>query len=75
MLFLKKQNLHLISFSECAVTITQPLGVITSPGFPQPYRNGIDCTWNIQLPIGQMIQYNYSNFDVEYDNWCDIFPG
>ena len=73
--FSKKQNPHLILFSECAVTITQPLGVITSPGFPQPYRNGIDCTWNIQLPIGQMIQYNFSNFDVEYDNWCDIFPG
>ena len=64
------QNLYIISFSDCAVTITQPLGVITSPGFPQPYRNGIDCTWNIQLSIGQLIQFNFSHFDVEYDPSC-----
>ena len=73
MLFLKKQNLQLISFSECAVTITQPLGVITSPGFPQPYRNGIDCTWKIQLPIGQFIQYNFLHFDVEDTGLCVDF--
>ena len=46
----------LISYLDCAVTITQPFGVISSPGFPEPYRNGIDCTWNIQLSIGQLIQ-------------------
>ena len=55
---------YVISFSECAVTITQPSGVITSPGFPQPYRNAIDCTWNIQLLIGQFIQFNFLHFDV-----------
>ena len=42
----------------------QPLGVITSPGFPQPYSHGIDCTWNIQLQIGQLIQFNFSHFDI-----------
>ena len=64
MLLLNNQNLHLISFSECAVTITQPLGVITSPGFPQPYRNGIDCTWNIQLQIGQLINISFLHFEL-----------
>ena len=54
-----------ISFSDCHVTITQPFGVITSPGFPQLYQNGIDCTWNIQVPIGQLIQFNFLRFDVE----------
>ena len=58
------KNLHLISFSECAVTITQPSGVITSPGFPQPYRNGIDCTWNIQLQIGQLINISFLHFEL-----------
>ena len=66
----KKPNLHLYSFSECAVTITQPLGVITSPGFPHPYRNRINCTWNIQLSRGQFIQFNFLHFDVAYDNNC-----
>ena len=72
-----------ISLSDCAVTITQPFGVITSPGFPQLYRNGIDCTWNIQLSSGQLIHFFFLQFDVEDDyaygcGWdtsaSDIFP-
>ena len=71
---LNNQNLHIISFSDCAVTMTQLLGVITSPGFPHLYRNGIDCTWNIQLQIGQLINItflhfaldNYWTFNTEY---------
>ena len=54
-----------ILFSDCAVAITQPFSVITSPGFPQPYQNGIDCSWNIQVPIGQLIQLNFLHFKVE----------
>ena len=60
------QNLHVISFSDCAVTMTQPFDVITSPGFPQDYQNGIDCTWNILLPVGQLIQFNFLHFDLEH---------
>ena len=60
-----KQDLHVISFSDCAVTINQPFGVITSPGFPQPYQNGIDCTWNIQLSVGKLIQFNFLHFDIQ----------
>ena len=67
-----------ISFSDCAVNITQPFGVITSPGFPQPYQNGINCTWNIQLPIGQLIQLNFLHFkleDVDVDDEFDDGDG
>ena len=64
------QYQHFISFSECAVTITQPFGVITSPGFPQLYRNSIDCTWNIQLSIGQLIQFNFLHFHVQSHPSC-----
>ena len=41
--------------------------MITSPGFPQPYRNGIDCTWSIQLSIGQLIQINFIHFDLVHE--------
>ena len=61
---------YVIELSECAVTITQPFGVITSPGYPQPYGNGIDCTWNVQLSIGQLIQFNFLHFDVQYVSNC-----
>jgi hypothetical protein len=50
-------------FSDCSVTITKPFGVITSPLYPQPYRNGIDCTWNIQVSTGQWIQFNFLQFN------------
>ena len=45
--------------------MTQPFGVITSPGFPQHYRNGIDCTWYIQLFSGQLIEIHFLHFDLE----------
>ena len=57
--------------------------MITSPGFPQLYRNGIDCTWNIQLSSGLLIHFFFLQFDVEDDyaygcGWdtsaSDIFP-
>ena len=67
---INNQKLHLISISECAVTLTVPFGVITSPGYPQSYRNGIDCSWNIQLSSGQLIQFNFLHFDVESTISC-----
>ena len=66
------QHLHVISFSDCAVTIAWPFGVITSPGFPQSYRNSIDCTWNIQLPIGQLIELNFLHFDLDPLEWYEL---
>ena len=65
---LNNQNLYIISFSDCAFAISQPLGVITSPGFPRAYRNGIDCTWNIQLQIGQLIDIRFLHFELD-DYW------
>ena len=62
--------MYVISFSDCAVTTTESFGVITSPGFPQPYRNAIDCTWNIQMSIGQLIQISFLHFDVQYSLYC-----
>lgn len=61
-----------ISFSDCDVTITQPFGVITSPGFPQNYRNGINCTWYIQLFSGQLIQINFLYLDIEPTYTCSL---
>ena len=49
--------------------MTEPFGVITSPGFPQPYRHSVDCTWNIQLQIGQQIDISYLHFELQDDYW------
>ena len=60
-----------IHITECAVTLTIPNGVVTSPGFPHHgYRNGADCTWLIQLPLGQYIKIDFVSFDVNHDSTC-----
>ena len=54
------------NISECKMKFTQSHDVITSPGYPQNYRNNIDCTWLIQLSFGQFIEATFLDFDVEY---------
>ena len=48
--------------SECSCLAS---GVITSPGFPGNYGNNLDLTWLIQAPLGQFIQLNFLNFELE----------
>ena len=52
-------------FSDCAVITSKPFGVITSPGYPQSYQNGVDCTWLIQLPIGQLLEMIFLQFQLD----------
>ena len=55
-----------IGITDCAVTLTVPNGVITSPGYPHHnYRKSVDCTWLIQLPPGQVIMIVFLSFDTE----------
>ena len=50
--------------------------MIASPGFPQHYRNEIDCTWKIQLSIGQLIQFNFLHFDLQsFQDSLRIYDG
>ena len=51
------------------MTLSHTHGVITSPGFPQNYLDGTNCTWLIRLPLGQQIEINFLHFDLEsYNN-------
>ena len=47
---------------ECACSTE---GVITSPGFPESYPDGLDVTWLVQVPAGLVIQVNFVSFDVD----------
>ena len=54
-----------IDITECAITLTNHNGAVTSPGFPHHYyRNSADCTWLIQLPLGQRIEIEFVSFNV-----------
>ena len=45
-------------------------GVITSPGYPGNYDNNLDLTWLIQFPLGQLIEINFVDFNVEDESSC-----
>ena len=53
---------HLLS--ECASILTNPIGRIISPGFPQQYYNNIDCSWLIQYHPESFIRLVFLSFDV-----------
>ena len=53
---------HLLLFS--VPILTDPDGMINSPGYPSNYANDIETSWLIQLPPGQFIEINFLNIDI-----------
>ncbi|XP_067669473.1 uncharacterized protein [Haliotis asinina] len=41
-----------------------PSVVVTSPGYPSPYRPSLDCYWLIKAPLGATMLINFEDFDV-----------
>ena len=50
-------------------------GVITSPGFPEPYDSFLDLTWLIQVQMGQTIETNFLSFDLYIGDSLAIYDG
>ena len=53
--------------SECVCATT---GAVTSPGFPGKYGDGMEVSWLIQVPHGQLIEITFTSFDVENHASC-----
>ena len=45
-------------------------GVLHSPGWPNDYGHGRECTWVISVPVGQQILLNFTVFDMENHTNC-----
>ncbi|XP_050497170.1 cubilin-like [Diabrotica virgifera virgifera] len=45
-------------------------GVIRSPKYPEPYPTNRECTWTINIPPGQQILLNITDFNIEYYSSC-----
>uniref|UniRef100_A0A669EYE9 CUB and Sushi multiple domains 2 n=1 Tax=Oreochromis niloticus TaxID=8128 RepID=A0A669EYE9_ORENI len=60
----------------CGGNLTQRTGTILSPGFPEPYLNGLNCVWKITVPEGSGIQIQVISFVTE-QNWdsLEVFDG
>ncbi|XP_071062991.1 LOW QUALITY PROTEIN: cubilin [Pseudochaenichthys georgianus] len=60
------------SFLEgCGDTLTAPLGSITSPGHPNNYPHGANCTWYISVSPGNLIRLSFDSFNLEYHANCN----
>ncbi|KAM6149501.1 CUB and sushi domain-containing protein 1 [Erethizon dorsatum] len=54
-----------LCIATCGGTLTDPGGVILSPGFPGSYPNNLDCTWKLSLPVGYGAHIQFLNFSTE----------
>ncbi|XP_052271847.1 deleted in malignant brain tumors 1 protein-like [Dreissena polymorpha] len=57
---------------KCGGVLTDPIGVITSPNFPNDYNNNTRCTWIIKAPEGSQINLNFTDFVMESHEQCRL---
>ncbi|KAF4804608.1 tumor necrosis factor-inducible protein 6 protein [Turdus rufiventris] len=55
---------------ECGGVFTDSKHVFKSPGYPNEYEDGQICYWHIRVKLGQRIQLQFLEFDVEEDMGC-----
>ena len=48
-----------------ALNETHNGGEIFSPNYPSSYPNSASCTWQIHAEQGQIVQFNFTEFDLE----------
>ncbi|KAK7881368.1 hypothetical protein WMY93_029777 [Mugilogobius chulae] len=51
--------------------MTSPSGVIVSPGHPNTYPHGANCTWFISVDPGNLIRLSFDSFNLEYHSNCN----
>lgn len=56
----------------CGDTLTSPSGSITSPGHPNNYPHGVNCTWYIRVIPGNLIRLSFDSFNLEYHVDCNF---
>ncbi|KAG6453574.1 hypothetical protein O3G_MSEX008219 [Manduca sexta] len=60
--------------THCGGMYIKTHGYIYSPGYPKHYEPNRDCAWIIEVPAGQQIKLNISEFDLERPirNKCNL---
>ncbi|CAH1121617.1 unnamed protein product [Ceutorhynchus assimilis] len=56
----------------CGGILSNEKGTITSPNYPKPYPESIECNWLIKVPFGQSISIVFKEIDVEKDSSCSF---
>lgn len=47
-----------------------PIGELSTPGYPKSYPKDTDCTWTIEVEVGQSIQLDVKDVSLEYSENC-----
>lgn len=55
----------------CGATLNAPSGSLTSPGHPNNYPHGANCTWYISVAPGNLIRLSFTSFNMEYHISCN----
>ncbi|KAF4527383.1 hypothetical protein B566_EDAN015953, partial [Ephemera danica] len=56
----------------CGGTYYVSSGVLRSPLYPSQYPHNLHCVWVIEVPVGQKILLNITDFELEADNNCQF---
>ncbi|XP_004605400.2 cubilin [Sorex araneus] len=54
----------------CGKVLTEPTGEIHSPGYPNFYPHGVNCSWHILAPPGYLIHLTFVTFDMQFHYNC-----
>uniref|UniRef100_A0AAR5PJX2 Metalloendopeptidase n=1 Tax=Dendroctonus ponderosae TaxID=77166 RepID=A0AAR5PJX2_DENPD len=55
----------------CGGTFKAPIGIVTSPAFPELYPGSKQCTWIIEAPLQHIVVFNITYLDVEGNDYDD----
>ena len=59
----------------CGTSVSTPIGILTSPSFPENYPNNKDCIYTISQPKGNRIILNIVSMDIEFDTYYKDYYG
>ncbi|XP_057297709.1 mannan-binding lectin serine protease 1-like [Hydractinia symbiolongicarpus] len=56
---------------KCGGNIHALHGHFNTPEYPNIYPDSVNCKWNITVPIGYEISLNFTQFDIEWTDFCE----
>jgi cubilin len=54
----------------CGGILREAHGIISSPGHPEVYPHGVQCTWVIRGEPGQVVRLTWTSFSTEGGSIC-----
>ncbi|XP_052697133.1 cubilin-like isoform X2 [Crassostrea angulata] len=58
------------SSAGCGGTLSEPTGTVTSPGHPNIYPHGVNCSWTMQASPGLVVRLTFHTFSIESNANC-----